>query len=328
MSFWSLTPNVTQWTLIENIWKEPRAPYLLDEKPIQKLENSSRIKLATGFPSASTEYSVFLEKYFSKSSDWILQLPPDLIENGIRLLKWVSVEARTNDGQLIGVIFSIPFDEFYAPGFQGSPLRNLGLVDYFCVHPSWRRSGVGTALLHKLFATTKLFGRKAHIFASEGSIFTLFHKIPPFVKNSYIWRERLTETASLPSISISRFEELPYKIPDNSKIFVGTNTKTVGTTDIIVLTAPIAPTAPIAYVLVKPTYELKNNKPVGEVITWWENQIGLCDIMLDSLKVFDIYVAPSHFQQTKKWNKGATFAYYAFHFNPSQFDGKQFIRLF
>ena len=142
------------------------------------MENSSRIKLATGFPSASTEYSVFLEKYFSKSSDWILQLPPDLIENGIRLLKWVSVEARTNDGQLIGVIFSIPFDEFYAPGFQGSPLRNLGLVDYFCVHPSWRRSGVGTALLHKLFATTKLFGRKAHIFASEGSIFTLFHKIP------------------------------------------------------------------------------------------------------------------------------------------------------
>jgi GNAT superfamily N-acetyltransferase len=326
MSFWALTPNVTQWNLIENIWKEPRAPYLLDEKPAHKLAIHSKYKITNCLPSASTEYSLFLKKYFSKSSEWILQLPPDLIANGIRLFKWVAVEARTNDGELIGVIFSIPFDEFYAPGFQSSPLKNLGLVDYFCVHPSWRRSGVGTGLLHKLFATTKLFGRKAHVFASEGSIFTLFHKVPPFVKNSYIWRER--ETASPPpppKININKFEKLPYKIPNNSKIFVGTNTKTAETTDIIILTSPTDPTA---YVLVKPTYELKNNKPVGEIITWWENHPGICDIMLDSLKIFDIYVAPSNFQHTKKWNKGATFAYYAFHFNPAQFDGKQFVRLF
>jgi GNAT superfamily N-acetyltransferase len=324
MSFWTLTPNVSQWTLIENIWKDPQPPQLLDDKPIDiAITLSEGIKLQPTQSASATEYSVFLEKQFSKYSEWRLQLPPVLIADGISFQKWIGVEARTKEGHLIGIIFSIPFDKFYAPGFQDYPLTNLGLVDYFCIHPSWRKKGLGTRILHSLFAATKLVDRKAHVFASEGGLFNLFHKVPSFVKNTYIWRERIAIGAFKKNISISKFNgQLPFKIQDSSKVFIGLG---AGSADIKILSYN---TNAIAHIVVKPTYERKGNKSVGEVIAWYEEEKGLCDFILDSLELFDIYLAPSNFQQMKKWNRGATYAYYPFHFNPEQFSGRQFLRLF
>jgi hypothetical protein len=149
--------------------------------------------------------------------------------------------------------------------------------------------------------------------------------VPSFVKNTYIWRERVATATFRQNIRVTKFNgQLPFKIQSTSKVFIGTCAEIA---DIKILSYIKNETA-IAHIVVKPTYERKGNKSVGEVIAWYEEEKGLCDFMLDSVGLFDIYIAPSNFEQMKKWTRGATYAYYAFHFNPGQFDGRQFMRFF
>jgi GNAT superfamily N-acetyltransferase len=55
----------------------------------------------------------------------------------------------------------------------------MGIVDWFCVHPLWRSKGLGSALLETLDVVTYRMGRKAHIFLKEGMPLPLPH-IPIF----------------------------------------------------------------------------------------------------------------------------------------------------
>ena len=84
------------------------------------------------------------------------------------------------------------------------------------------------------------------------------------------------------------------------------------------------------HMVLRPTYELKGGKKVGEIIAYWEYGIStykIYDYLLDNIQDFDIFLATSSFPKRRKWNTGSAFAYYPFHFHPGTFDTERLMLL-
>jgi len=319
MGFWSSTPNVSYWSYIESIWSSPKPPRLLEKSlcdPTVNLKNTPGVTYKRAIFQNATKYSEFLESHFySKDKSTVLKISPKIIEDGLQSGGWYGIEALDIDLILIGIIFSLPIQNIYSSEFPKDSLTDCGLVDYFCVREKWRGLGVGSSLLTRLFELTSNNGRRPHIFASEGSM--LFHKIPPFIRSNYIWREKNNTILENGVIDINRNKIISIRDIWRKNVFIAYNTKTS-----IIQVNYIYNNVSI-HMLLKPTYELKNGKRVGEIISYWgqgENFEKLYDRVLDNIPDFEIFITHSSFPRTKAWNRGASFAYYPFHFDPGRFD--------
>jgi len=319
MGFWSSTPNVSYWSYIESIWSSPKPPRLL-EKTVSEhavnIKNTPGVTYKRAVFQNATKYSEFLESYFySNQESTVLKIPPKIIEDGLTSGGWYGIEALDIDLILIGIIFSLPIQNIYSSEFPKDPLKDCGLVDYFCVREKYRGVGVGSSLLTRLFELTSQNGRKPHIFSSEGSL--LFHKIPPFIRSNYIWREKSGGGLLQGNVTIVRNKPINIRDIWENNVFIAYNTNTS-----IIQVNYIYNNVSI-HMLLKPTYELKNGKRVGEVIAYWgqgPNFENLYDCVLDNISDFEIFITHSSFPKAKSWNRGASFAYYPFHFHPGRFD--------
>ena len=272
----------------------------------------------------ASKYSEFLESYFySNQKSTVLKIPPKIIEDGLKTGEWYGIEALDIDLVLIGIVFSLPIQQIYSSEFPNEPLTDCGLVDYFCVREKYRGVGVGSSLLTRLFELTSNNSRKPHIFASEGSM--LFHKIPPFIRSNYIWREKSGGGLLQGNVTIVRNKPINIRDIWEKNVFIAYNTNTS-----IIQVNYIYNNNMSIHMLLKPTYELKNGKRVGEVIAYWgqgPNFENLYDCVLDNISDFEIFITHSSFPKAKSWNRGVSFAYYPFHFHPGRFDFEKILIL-
>lgn len=84
--------------------------------------------------------------------------------------KAIWIVARDSRNTIRGCVSSFLSESPY----PSSPFE-MGIVDWFCVHPLWRSKGLGSALLETLDLITYRIGRKAHIFLKEGAPLPLPH---------------------------------------------------------------------------------------------------------------------------------------------------------
>jgi len=332
MGFWSSNPNVSYWSYIKSVFTTNTAPYLLKNTTnnINKedLKNTPGVIYKRAISQNAKEYSKFIETYFNYvKNETQTVIPPEIIEEGLRSNRWYGIEARDEILNIIGIVFSLQVQYLYSSEYSKQPLIECGLVDYFCVSPKWRSKGVGSNLLTKLFELTSQNNRKPHIFASEGS--ALFHKIPPFIKDNYIWREKGEQ-------SHNNFGEL--KIYKNKQINMGEIWSSIKADKIFIAYSLANNIIQVQYhdkdssvhIVLRPTYELKNGKKVGEIIAYWGYGIDsykIYDYLLDNISDFDIFLATSSFPKRCKWNDGSVFAYYSFHFHPGTFDATRLMLL-
>jgi len=330
MSFWRDTPNISHWTAIKSIWTAATPPRLLDVLPnsVAMADSSTGLTFKSVIFQNAKEYSQFISSYFviGTTASVTLDIPSEVISDGFIHKGWLGIEARDETNHLVGLIISKYIKILYSSEFPFVPLKECGIVDYFCVVPAWRKRGVGTALLFRLHEITRTRGRIAHIFASEGGPLSIFSRIPSFVKDRYIWRQRNNarinvEIEADKNIAVTHdlCERIRISSPYKKYFFAFTpGVKT----DISHYWYKDGSAS--ADLLIKPTYETKGGNLVGEVVAFWYSGKGdkYLDIMIDLIQEFYVMIAPSEFPQSRSWTQGAYFGYFPFHFHPGEFDTK------
>ena len=126
----------------------------------------------------AAEYSLFLQRYFYPSSAPIeLCIPPTTLSILLETQLAIGAEIRDADKQLVGCVFDI-----YAGNVGGHP---TGLVSWFCIHPSWRKKGIGTVLLFALYSFSQ--PRQIHWWRNDGG---LRSPLPPIWSDIHLVRSR------------------------------------------------------------------------------------------------------------------------------------------
>lgn len=324
MSFWQATNNPSYWDTIKSIWQPHTPPQLLQSK-LHLMPTVPGISIKKGIFQNSHEYAKFIQTHFDSRPNIFMNIPPSIIETQIAKNNWIIIEARNTDRTLIGLVISKPIDILFSSEFPLQPIKQTGLVDYFCVAPGWRKKGVGTALLFKLHEVTSIQGRLGHIFSSESS--SLFSKIPTFVKDRYYFRKRNTNKLKVhvdleTNIIVTKLlvEQLLKNTSGTSLVGYNPGEKTN------ISHYEFHDFEMEAHILIRPTYEVYYGQKVGEVIAFWGSREHL-DLILDFIDQFDVFLVPSEFPRVKTWTKGAPFGYYSFQFHPGAFDMKRLLLL-
>lgn len=149
------------------------------------------MKLPRGFLSIqlSSRHAKVLEKFlreeFTMYPRCKLVLPEQRIQEGFLLDNWIGVGIFTLDKQLVGCCISKPLGRLKV---SQEILPNSGIVDYFCVHHTYRKLGFASFLLHELVNSTGKQGRLVHLFLKEG---LPLWKLPPLYTSQYIYRKKM-----------------------------------------------------------------------------------------------------------------------------------------
>jgi GNAT superfamily N-acetyltransferase len=278
------------------------------------------LRLEKAAAAEAEEYSQFLEDNFYSAGPVPLKMrvPKALLEDRLKSGAWIGSTARTRSGRLVGCVFS------KGAGFLDR--YETGIVDYLCVIPSQRKTGVADALLRALYhycmnAPTQ---RIVQFFKHEGA----FKPLPPISHDLYYGRPvlrgmnsyrvehgeltrelwgQLLHTKHQDDIALMNYRNEPSEL---RYAFYGT-----------------------VYVVYKPTYEhAVSGKEHAEeeagrcmLVDWWslDSHIPMSDleesvlIIVDSLPYNYVYAA-STFPSVngRVWRVEGTIGVYAFHLDP------------
>jgi GNAT superfamily N-acetyltransferase len=126
----------------------------------------------------AAEYSLFLQRYFYPSSANVqLAVPPTTLSVLLESQIVIGAEIRNSDKQLVGCVFDI-----YAGNVLDQP---TGLVTWFCIHPSWRKKGIGSVLLFALYSFSQ--PRRIHWWRNDTS---LRSPLPPIWSEEHLVRPK------------------------------------------------------------------------------------------------------------------------------------------
>lgn len=272
------------------------------------------LRLEKAAPAQAEEYSQFLEDNFYSAGPVPLKMrvPKALIEDRLRSGGWIGAEARTRSGRLVGCVFS------KGAGFLDR--YETGIVDYLCVIPSQRKTGVADALLRALYhyCMNALTQRAVQFFKHEGA----FKPLPPISHDLYYGRPVLRGLNSYRvehgELRRELWNELLQKKPAE---------------DIALMNYRNEPTElhyafyGTVYVVYKPTYEFADGEETGRcmLVDWWslDTHIPMSEleesvlIIVDSLPYNYVYAA-STFPSVngRVWRVEGTIGVYAFHLDP------------
>lgn len=142
-------------------------------------QSPSNIPYILAKPIEYEEVRQFLKQWFGK--------PPHtpVLEHPLSERGQVILYARDNRGNMIGVIRYRPIGVFVSSCVK-PPLH---IIDCFCIHPDWRKRGVGTYLLSVLHAYTNKMGMKWSIFLKEGGVVSNSGSNGPFYSSLYKYRQ-------------------------------------------------------------------------------------------------------------------------------------------
>lgn len=253
------------WLFRQYPWSQPIGPSLLSASAELLNLNLNPQMPTPAQPSLATEYSQFLQLYFTApESSHALNIPPAVLKAHLTSKVLLGVELRQGKG-LVGLVFC-----WSAGTLLGQP---TGLVTWLCIHPSFRKQGLSNRLLRALWKTAQ--PRPSFWFRTDG---WLKSPLPPIWSESRIQR-RLTgthtvlSTGSSKTYKVSRvpFQEVAQRLQTS-----WTHANPTG----LVLTVPnppllevwtvgLGPSA-VLYVLLQPTFEVQRATQEAwcEVIHW------------------------------------------------------------
>lgn len=152
----------------------------------------------------------------------------------------------------------------YIGQFDKEPIY---VVDCFCIHPRWRKKGVGDYLLTELHVYSNQHGRPHCVFLKEGQRLSIWHS--PFYTGVYAYRELSSHVASPHVVSLSTCianKLLDIHLQFNPNLFIIRNPSATNqywklykkSTDSILM-------------CVQDTYQRVENKKIGWITAWIES---------------------------------------------------------
>lgn len=223
-SFWAMSPGPHFKHYLKGIFTEPKIPELLPALS-RTIKPDNILRIDPGHPLESIV--IFWERNFQGRGS----VPATFVRVN-ELETWlrnghILMAAFDTVGQVIGTAMSAPLGNIHRLGVGSTPFR-ARWIDFFCVAPTNRGQGLGSALLHALLDEQMAINEPASFFLKEGTPLS----IPSFSTSSYVWRKVGTE---------ERIQHLPERwthdqlytyartCTDSSKYFINSHSPTNNT---------------------------------------------------------------------------------------------------
>jgi GNAT superfamily N-acetyltransferase len=177
MVFWKTYPLSSLWS---TLWNTNRFQELVFEKEVTPSPTGTEaILISKESNHTLTRIRIFLQHYFGHPPQTpILDIPEDDLVSEKDLLFYV--EDKT--GIIVGCIRYHFLGSFLTDNHQP-----MYVVDCFCIHPSWRKKGVGDYLLTILHRYANNHGIPYCLFLKEGSSLSILH--PPLFSSRYVYKQ-------------------------------------------------------------------------------------------------------------------------------------------
>lgn len=317
MSFFHDAPMFTWLDYVAmqyNPFQDFKSPSILPESPnmsSSKLPKTQYTLSSTLFQ-YSDQYQTFLEKYFrSTHHDFRLYIPASILSQHIKSGLWKGVELRNKDNQLIGLVFSKYM------GCEQDTQIHAGMIDYLCIHPSYRKQGLVNILLRALyvFCAPKY---KVHFFRKEG--YPLIH--PPIQTTFFLCRKKRTYApyASIKKVPYSQSLQTIFQNTLGKHGLYFHDNDVYSTLEIYKYNQDNS-----IYLALIPTYEVSpHHEHCCELLAWGSDKpcsditlsYGI-EAMIDQLH-YDLFFAPQHMphQEFLGWKPQGNIGLYGFHFHP------------
>lgn len=207
-----------------SFWKESPGPHWSDwisslfscsgvslAQPIRRnpLALTTYAESVTYSLAKSTEASTivdFLSEHFKITQNAKCCLPVERLARGLQS-DWIMVLAK-NEGKIVGVVASrflgsLMFQTLIESELKQSKYSSADYIDFFCIHPDYRKTGIGSDLLKSIDFYSSERGRPIHFFQKE--IIPL-SSIPPIWYGSYVVRQIILGNTTNPRISLSQHQ--------------------------------------------------------------------------------------------------------------------------
>uniref|UniRef100_A0A6C0KVC0 N-acetyltransferase domain-containing protein n=1 Tax=viral metagenome TaxID=1070528 RepID=A0A6C0KVC0_9ZZZZ len=172
MVFWKTHPFFRQWSelFLSQLFEKSDLP--------SPTHCPYEVKTASTLLSERTEIIYYLQTYFGVPPlKPILDHPEDTL-----IGKHDEIIIVRDVNEIVGTL-----RYKYAGEFVTSNKEPIYLVDCFCIHPLWRRKGVGDYLLTQLHRRSNERGRPYALFLKEGAPLSIW--LPPLYTGTYVYRE-------------------------------------------------------------------------------------------------------------------------------------------
>jgi hypothetical protein len=177
MTFWNISDLLMCFNKNRHIINIKR--HIKSEKPPPKnVSNAIRVR----YEDDAYKVRIFLQTYFGKPPDNpILNIPESELLNTSDFVLYV---LSLIDHQVIGCI-RYHYCGLFNPQNAAVPMF---IIDCFCVHPQWRKKGIGEYLLLQLNILSHKLNIPQSLFLKEGPLVNTLFKIPKYSSN-YVYSD-------------------------------------------------------------------------------------------------------------------------------------------
>jgi GNAT superfamily N-acetyltransferase len=330
MSFWKRSPGPSWWDCIESFNPCRDGNTGICNNALLHRERANQLPKGFRLVQLNEKYAsfleVFLKEHFSLYPSCRINLSKERIREGFLEDGWIGVGITTETKQLVGCCISKSLGHLK---FSQELLKQSGLVDYFCVHQTYRGIGLAHSMLEELVFQTAKQGRIVHLFYKEG--FPIW-SIPPIYTGRYLVRAPETPgdskeyfgSAGIAThydihnyshaeyLPLTNFiANLPHKLSGDSELFVFNykgHIVFLCMTDIHHISVP-------------------EGKIIGE-LSWMLPQTPEVPLSIQKLAVetcvdcskFDLILMDAKIPHTNpSWKRDASYSLYIFNYNPGGF---------
>lgn len=205
MSFWAESPGPNWSDCFWSYFSCTGTPHAYPIRKVQLTKPKTHFgEVFLASEEDTLEISIFLQEHFRITQKSRCTLTHEKLTEGIQH-GWILLFVRNQHGLICGTIASRPlgtchFQSKRKGEFVRSKCPNVDYIDFFCVHPDFQKSGLGSTLLHWIDYYTSRVHRFIHLFQKE---VTPLYALPPLWKGMYIVREIVHHTTNPKIVPVS-----------------------------------------------------------------------------------------------------------------------------
>ena len=190
-SFWTNNSCCPTWSSTLDSWWGNKPPRLAEPGRFQILiRNLPGVEIREAKVDDSKAITEFWHRYFSTSSRCKTYVPPEHIQSCVKERVWqiiVAIDIRS--GSLVGTGVRRYIQNLH---IGEAVWKKAAMIDYFCVHPAWRKKGVGRTILGVLQNTGSV-PLPPHLILWEG----IKPSITPLTVGCYWVKEKVGKTSKV-----------------------------------------------------------------------------------------------------------------------------------